>query len=142
MWTEEALKERFKKVHRVSRRVALIDESGGSLVKFLLSSVQSFFVRDSTVTEVEVDEEALSAFAIVDTARFYIEKGNLEFAVRLMNQLKGESRAAAISWIEDARLFLETRQAANVLLAHASSEGLGALVWSGKPYSVTNIILS
>ena len=130
VWTEEGLKERFKKVHRISRRVAMIDETGGSLFQFWLSYVQSLFVRDAAVPgdgDIDVDAE-LSTFALVDTARYHVERGNLELAVRLMNQLRGEARAAAIGWIEDARLLLETRQAAGILLAHASAEGLGALV--------------
>lgn len=44
-----------------------------------------------------------------------------------MNQLKGESRKAAGDWIVQARLHLETKQAADALLAFASATGLGNL---------------
>lgn len=44
-----------------------------------------------------------------------------------MNLLRGEARNVASSWIKEARLTLETRQAADALLAHAAATAVKAL---------------
>ena len=43
VWTEAALAERFTRVRSVARRVALIDECGGSLFRYLASYLMSVF---------------------------------------------------------------------------------------------------
>ena len=128
VWTEEALIDRFEKVYSISRRVAMIDERGGSLFKFFLSYVQSMFVLTSKPIHGEIDPKSLTTFKILDNAKHCLERGDMEQALRFLNQLTGESRFAARDWIADARLLLETRQAAYALLAHASAEGLGSLI--------------
>ena len=44
-----------------------------------------------------------------------------------MNLLKGPARQIADDWLREARLHLETRQAADALLAHAA--GIGCKEW-------------
>jgi len=130
VWTEPALIERFSKVAVIGRRVAMIDESGGSLFRYLISYLQSAFVvraarplgRGDSVTPGEMD-----TFTILDSATACLERGDLEQAVRFINQLKGESRKVARDWLTEARLLLETRQAADALLAFATSTGLASL---------------
>ncbi|XP_045189189.2 MICOS complex subunit MIC60-like [Mercenaria mercenaria] len=130
VYTEDNLKERFYKVSRVARRVALIDETGGSLAKFFLSYIQSVFVF-STVYAKEVNDsvdlEDLDTFQICSHARYWLERNDIEQALKFMNLLTGESRRVAADWIEEARLLLETRQATYALMAFASSTGLGTL---------------
>lgn len=41
-----------------------------------------------------------------------------------MNLLQGAPRAIARQWMEEARIMLETQQAANTLMAHATASGL------------------
>ncbi len=130
IFTEDALMDRFKKVNRVCRRVAMIDEAGGTLFNYFLSYVQSFFIMSSSkpiTEEDEIDPSSLTTFSILDNANYYLERGDLEQALRFMNQLRGMPRKVAADWIEEARLLLETRQAAGALLAHASGNGLGSL---------------
>lgn len=130
VYTEENLKQRFQKVCNVAQRVALIDETGGSLFKFMLSYMQSFFVFTTVHAKEEtdsVDIENMDTFQLCANAKHWLEKGNIEQALRFMNQLRGESRRVAADWIEEARLYLETRQAAMALMAFASSTGLGTL---------------
>ena len=130
VWSEAVLVDRFSKVHTIGRRVALIDEAGGSLFRYFLSYAQSLLVFASRPIEAneEVFPESLNAFKLLDNSKYCLEKGELEQALRYMNQLKGESRIAAADWIKEMRLLLETRQAADALLAHASAEGLGSLI--------------
>ena len=130
VWTEDILKERFHKVRTLGRRVALIDETGGSLFKYLLSYIQSIFIFKSAKIlsdEDEIDPDKVSTFTLLDSAAACLEHGNLELAVRLVNQLTGESRRAAEDWLKEAKLLLETKMAADALLAHAAASGVGAL---------------
>ncbi|XP_052772332.1 MICOS complex subunit MIC60-1-like [Mya arenaria] len=130
VYTEENLRERFRKVSKVARRVALIDETGGSLVKFFMSYLQLFFVVSSVYATTESDEIDLAemdAFQLCGHAKYWLDRGDLEQALKFMNQLTGEPRRVAADWIDEARLLLETRMAAHALMAFASSSGLGTI---------------
>ena len=49
IWSEPDLKERFQGVKSVCKKVALIDERGGSLFKYFLSYLQSKFIIKSSI---------------------------------------------------------------------------------------------
>ncbi|KAK2162470.1 hypothetical protein LSH36_98g06001 [Paralvinella palmiformis] len=126
--TEQELKQRFQKVHRSCRRVALIDESGGSLYKYIVSYMQSLLILSVPLSHSDrVDLSELDVYTILDHAKYHLDQGDLESALRFMNLLTGEPRKIASDWIKEARLLLETRQITDILLAHASVDGLGAL---------------
>jgi len=135
VWTESALAERFTRVRSIARRVALVDESGGSLFRYFVSYVLSLFVFRQPIhaespqsnDEAELDADELTAFVLLDRAAGALECGNLEQAVRYVNQLGGESRRVAADWLAEARLLLETRQAAEVLVSFAVANSLGSL---------------
>ncbi len=130
VYTQEALTERYKKVRRICKRVAMVDETGSGLFQYLLSFLQSFVVFSKVRAisdEDEIDPSALSTFVLLDNAAHSLERGDLEQAVKYINQLKGQPRRVATDWLNDARLLLETRQAAEALLSHASASGLGSL---------------
>jgi mitofilin len=130
VYTEESLLQRFKKVRRVCRRVALIDDTKRTLPRFLLSYMQSFFVfaqgKPLSATD-EIDPEDMSVFTILDNASYYLEEGNLEQALQFMNLLHGEARRVAADWIRDTRLLLETRLAGEALLAFSAARGLSSV---------------
>ena len=130
VWTESALAERFQRVNKICRRVAMIDETGGTLFKYFLSYLQSFFVFRTgrlLMDSDEIDPSELSTFTLLDNAQQCIERGDLHQAVRYINQLRGEPRRVASDWLLEARLLLETKQAASALLATASASGLGSI---------------
>lgn len=130
VWTEDGLRARFKKVRRVCKRVSMIDETGGTLFKYFISYIQSFFIFDSVYAKSESDEvdlDKLDTFAILAHAQYWVDKGDLELALRFMNQLQGEPRRVAADWIRETTLMLETRQAAQTLTAFASASGLGTI---------------
>jgi len=135
VWTELALAERFTRVRSVARRVALIDESGGSLFRYIISYVMSMFVfRQPLLAEAAhydddavLDADELTTFVLLDRAADALERGSLEQAVRYVNQLRGESRHVASDWLTEARLLLETRQAADVLVSFAVANSLGSV---------------
>ena len=47
--SEPLLKERFFRLKDVCKRVALIDNRGGSLFKYFISYLQSFFILNNTI---------------------------------------------------------------------------------------------
>ena len=127
VWTEPDLKERFYRLKTLCSRVALIDERGGSLFKYFISYLQSFFIMHAKIDSNETSPVSLneinlnSTFSILDHAQYYIENGNLESAIRLMQQLKGEPYMLARDWIKEAILLLEIKQACQLLTAYISS---------------------
>lgn len=129
VWTKDNLIDRFEKVQTVCRRVAMIDDSGATLFRYFVSFLQSLLVfnRRPLSANEEVDPSSLTPFMLVYNAGHCLERGDLEQAVRFVNQLEGEPRRVAHDWLKEARLLLETKQAAEALLAHASAAGLGSL---------------
>ena len=60
-------------------------------------------------------------YDILSRVRASLQKEDLEQALRYANQLKGTPRQAAKDWIQEVRLLLETKQAANALMAYAAA---------------------
>lgn len=129
VWTQHSLRQRFRDVRRVGRRVALIGEEGGSVPKYLLSWLQAMFHFDTVKAKSDddvIDLEKMDTFSLLAHADYCIEQGNLEQAVKYVNQLQGMPRVVAEDWLKDARLLLETLQVAQAISSYASASGLGA----------------
>ncbi|XP_055544802.1 MICOS complex subunit Mic60 isoform X2 [Wyeomyia smithii] len=131
VYPEHALRERFIKVEDVSRRLALIPAEGARLPMYFLSFLQaSLIIRPSVpISKDELEDKPfdfskLDTYDILNRARYWLDRGDLVRTVQYMNLLKGASRKAAMEWLNEARLLLETQQAANTLMAHAASSGI------------------
>lgn len=131
--SEESLIDRFTRVEKLCKRVALVGENGGGITKYLVSYLQSLFVIDNIkVSEDEltgkqlVDPTSWHTFDILARVRYCLIKHNLEQAIRYANQLKGQARVVARDWIRDARVHLETRQAFSVLSTYAEAVAVEA----------------
>lgn len=61
---------------------------------------------------------------MVESFRYFLDRGDLTQAVKYLNLLQGAPRKVANDWLKEARLLLETQQAANTLMAHAAASGL------------------
>lgn len=132
--SEESLIDRFSKVEKICRRVALVSESGGGITKYLVSYLQSLFIIDNVnVPEDEitgkqlVDPTSWHTFDILARVKYCLSRHNLEQAIRYANQLRGQARVVARDWICDARLHLETRQAFSALSTHAEAIAVDAV---------------
>ncbi|XP_018011744.1 MICOS complex subunit Mic60 isoform X2 [Hyalella azteca] len=133
--TEEALRHRFDRVYAVARRVALVPENGGSLLRYLLSYLQSVLLiqasasaaSDTELLDQPINVHDLNTFDILDKAKVCLASDDMLGCVRWLNQLTGESRRVAQDWKEEARRTLETRQAADALMAHAAATTATAL---------------
>lgn len=132
VYTEDSLKERFCKVEKVARRVANIGDDGGSLLSYGLSYLQSLLLVDLSQRTPSACEEPLattdlSPTDLVDLAKFSLDRNDLARAVQYVTLLRGEPGRVASEWLEEARLTLETKQAAEVLLSHAESKSVETL---------------
>lgn len=133
VWSEPDLKERFARVKRICSRVALIDERGGSLFKYFISYVQSFFIftprfdpGEGRGDYVSVDElSKASTFGLLACAEYYVERGEWENALRVMQMLRGEPGRLARDWIQDAIKLIEIRQACQLMSSYISSVYIG-----------------
>lgn len=132
--SEESLIDRFRRIDRICKRVALVGDNGGGLAKYLVSYLQSLFIFDNvTVTEDEVsgrqlvDPTSWRTFDILARVKYCLDRHNLEQALRYANQLRGQARVVARDWIRDARIHLETRQAISVLSVHSEAIAVDAV---------------
>uniref|UniRef100_A0AC35TT46 MICOS complex subunit MIC60 n=1 Tax=Rhabditophanes sp. KR3021 TaxID=114890 RepID=A0AC35TT46_9BILA len=122
VYTSQDLKNRFNQIYDVSRKVAKIDENGGSIFKYLSSYVQSFFMFDlgrEYSSKEKIDLNNPNTFDILERARYFVNKGDFETAIKITQLLSGEPRAIASSWIKDTQTFLETHLLAQLLAARS-----------------------
>ena len=114
--SETGLIKRFDRVKRICRRVALVGEGAG-MGTYLLSFIQSLVTFDMIYDKIVPEDHlaSMSTLKLLSCASRHIEKGDLETAVRLVNQLSGEARLVAMDWVKEACLYLETRQAVMVI---------------------------
>ncbi|XP_048032308.1 MICOS complex subunit MIC60 isoform X1 [Megalobrama amblycephala] len=127
IYSEAFLRARFYDIRRLARRVALIDETRNSLYQYFLSYLQSvlLFEREQEAPPAKLAPEDLDTFKLLAYATYSIERGDLELAAKLINQLRGESQRVAQDWLKEARLTLETKQVISLLSAYANAVGLG-----------------
>ncbi|XP_033119411.1 MICOS complex subunit MIC60-like [Anneissia japonica] len=128
--TEDALRQRWKHVRKVCSRMSMIDETGASFYKYVLSYIQSFLVigtRHAPELDEDVSPDSLDTFKLLDFATHYIEEGDLEQAVKFVNQLSGMPKIVASDWLKEARLLLETNQSASLLSTFATASGVAGL---------------
>ncbi|XP_017020601.1 MICOS complex subunit Mic60 [Drosophila kikkawai] len=131
VYPEDALRERFLNVERVARRLALVPEEGAGLPIYFLSYLQSLFILrpDNPISKDELenkpfDYSKLDTYDILNRARYHVDRSDFLQALKYLNLLQGASRKIAGEWMKEARLMLETQQAANTLMAHAAASGL------------------
>jgi mitofilin len=131
VFPEEALRERFVNVEQAARRVALVPAEGARLPIYLLSFIQAALIAkpsnpisEEELADNEIDFAKLDTYDILNRARYFLDRGDLVQTLKYMNLLQGASRKVASDWLDEARLLLETQQAVNVLMAHATANGL------------------
>lgn len=130
VFNEDSLRERWDTVQRRCKRVALMDENGGSIFRYFVSYFQSLLVFTDSIPPLEdeeIDVSSLDVFKLVAYTTYYVEKGDFEQALRYANQLEGMPKKVASDWLKEVRLLLETSQVASVLSSQASASGLGGL---------------
>ena len=123
--SETGLKTRFGHVRKMCHRVALVPEEGGGLGTYLLSFIQSLLTIDMIHSRmVDSHSGELDPFVILCKADTFLQRGDLEMAVRWMNQLEGEPKRVAQDWLKDACTYLETRQAVILISEYLAASAL------------------
>ena len=79
VYTEDAMRERFLKVERRARRLALVPEEGATLPLYVLSYLQSMLIiravnpmSSSEMADEPVDISQLDTYDILERARYII----------------------------------------------------------------------
>ncbi len=124
--SESSLRERFQKVYRICKRVALVPETGGGLGTYALSYLQSLLVFNVGGVKETTKLDQLDSFELLSLAHSSIERGDLEQAVCYVSRLRNESQRVAQDWLEDARLYLETRQAIKLMQTYTSATNVAS----------------
>ena len=122
VYTDLGLRRRFEKVERVARRVAWVGDTGGSLAVFGLSWLRSLLVVNLAPAET-ADPASAPSHELLGLARSSLERGDLARAVQLVTAVRGAAGRVAADWLAEARLSLETQQAASAILAHSLAAG-------------------
>lgn len=116
--SRSTLQKRFAKVKTACSRVALVgDKEEGGILTYFVSHVSSLlhWSQQSSSSVDVVDVSSLDVPMVLDLAEKRVNEGKLDEAVRLVNQLSGQPRVIAQDWLDEARLFLATQQAADVV---------------------------
>lgn len=127
IYSEEVLKERFYRVKRVCSRVSLVPLEGAGLGMYMLSYFRSLLMLTVRNVPIDSDSSQLDTFQLLQLANTHLSAGDLEMAVRVMNQLQGEAGRVAKDWITDVRTYLQTKQAITTLADYMSAAGLSLL---------------
>ncbi|PAV76700.1 hypothetical protein WR25_22219 isoform A [Diploscapter pachys] len=127
IYTEQDLKNRFEKVYNLGRRTASIDENGGSLSGYLWSYVRSMFLVDVPrrfSDDDRFDPIACDNVELLARAKWYMDKGDMEGAMRVAQLLRGQPAQLARDWVVDTRTHLEARLLAQLLVVHAAATSI------------------
>uniref|UniRef100_A0A158QYN2 MICOS complex subunit MIC60 n=1 Tax=Nippostrongylus brasiliensis TaxID=27835 RepID=A0A158QYN2_NIPBR len=123
VYTEEDLKSRFKKVYKLGRRTAAIDQNGGTLTGYLWSYMRSLllfdFPRRFTDDDV-IDPQCVDNLEVLARAKWFVDHNDFDGAIRVSQLLRGEPALAIRDWVADVRTYLEARLLAQLLVAHAA----------------------
>ncbi|KAK2581066.1 hypothetical protein KPH14_006109 [Odynerus spinipes] len=129
VYPEDALRKKFLEIEKQARKLALVPEEGAALPIHLLSYLQSALIVDTAIPKSEIEDgpidvDALNTYDILKRARYWLDRGDFMMTLRYMNLLKGAPRCVAREWMNETRIFLETQQAIDTLMAYAGVTGL------------------
>ncbi|GMR60746.1 hypothetical protein PMAYCL1PPCAC_30941, partial [Pristionchus mayeri] len=126
-YTHQDLKNRFDKLYSVGRRTAQIDDNGGTLLGYAWSSVRSLFLVDLPrrfSPEDKIDAVTIDNLEVLARAKYFVDRDDLEKALKMVNLLKGEPAQLAQDWVRDTFAHLETKFLAEILVAHAAVQSI------------------
>lgn len=129
IYSMSSLQKRFENVYKQCKKASFYPELENVLwrpVSWLRYYFHAPKVKYATTCEFD-DVEDMTPQELLDQANYFMRKNCLAEAVKCLVQLSGSPRSLAQDWIEEARLVLEVRQAAEVLLSYAQSKGMGTI---------------
>lgn len=129
----------------------MVDETNASLWSYALSWLQSFLIFDLNYDSIannllhlekesesnQIDVKDLNTYAILSIAKTLLNRNSvnlldnadliderIELVIRLLNQLKGQSRIVANDWLQDAITYLEVKKITQLLLTYSAARGI------------------
>uniref|UniRef100_A0A7E5A1C7 MICOS complex subunit MIC60 n=1 Tax=Panagrellus redivivus TaxID=6233 RepID=A0A7E5A1C7_PANRE len=123
VYTEQDLKNRFQKVYSVAKHTAKIDDNGGGIVAYVSSYIQSLFMLDLPrrySADDKIDINNIDTYEIISRAKYFVNEGDFDNAVRVLQLLRGEPGRLARDWVRDTQEHLATRFLAELLVSHAA----------------------
>lgn len=123
VYTEQDLKNRFSKVYTLAKRTAKIDDNGGGIVAYASSYIQSLFMLDLPkryAAEDKIDVKNADTYEVITHAKYFVNNGDFDSAVRVLQLLRGEPGRLARDWIKDTQEYLATKFLAELLVSHAA----------------------
>ncbi|XP_025199417.1 MICOS complex subunit Mic60-like [Melanaphis sacchari] len=127
------LKENFNQVEKRVYETALIPDDSFSLPLMVFSYLASLIVvhhshiSTNEVNNEEFDPLELNTYEIIERARYCVDRDNILQALRYLNLLTGCSRVVAKEWIKEATVFLETKQAVDLLLSYTTNKSFSSI---------------
>jgi len=110
--TTEQLRIDFKKLVPEARRIQLVSQNKDKSWSHVFTSV----IKNQTS-----GEKSLITGDVFARVEFYLERGNVESALRELNELKGSQTEDFLnSWIKQANQYVVTQQTLDILNAHIS----------------------
>ena len=127
VYSEEVLKERFYRVKRICSRVSLVPLESAGLGTYAISYLRSLLTFNTKTVPLNLDPSELDTIGLLQVASAHLAAGDLEMTARMMNQLQGEARRVASDWINDVRVYLQTKQAITTLVDYTAAAGISLL---------------
>lgn len=115
--SKQCLNEQFNKIEKTCLKLAYV-HPGDGLLSYIVSYLRSWVPFQSS-PKFDILRDNKNKYydnvTMVKCARQCIDKGELYNAARILNNLRGVAREEATGWVRDARSYLETQQAIEIL---------------------------
>ncbi|VDO13062.1 unnamed protein product [Haemonchus placei] len=117
-------------IYKLGRKTATIGNNGGTLTGYLCSYIKSLLLFDLQRKFSDhdmIDPSTLDNLEVLARAKWFIDRDDLEGAIRISQLLKGEAAQAVRDWLGDARAHLEARLLAQILVAHSAVSSMRSI---------------
>ena len=117
------LRKHFNTLKQAAFENHAVDEELNGFFQNLRSQITLWFHRVDP-TGLLVQESVSNLEQIFDQAESHMNQNDFETAVRILNQMSGEPKRIFGVWLKEARMWLEVRQALDVLLTMSEVRAL------------------
>ena len=117
------LRKHFNTLKQAAFENHAVDEELNGFFQILRSQITLWFHRKDP-TGFLIQDSVSNLEQIFDQAESHMNQNDFETAVRILNQMSGEPKRIFGVWLKEARMWLEVRQALDVLLTMSEVRAL------------------